>query len=978
MPDFERKGVGLMRELGGGSVPHSWRALLEGGPVAGLEDGPLLERFARREGDEAAEAAFAALVARHGPMVRRVCRRLLDDPHDADDAFQATFLVLARKARAIQHPERLANWLYGTAHRASRRLRADLARRKKHEAARSSPVSEADPDRAEEAAIVLEEVASLPRECRIAVVLCDLEGLTQEEAAARLGCSDRTLRRRLTHAHDLLRARLTRRGLAPAGVAILAIGSDPLSESLSDATARLAWRFASGPGAAGVVPASASALKLAEGVLGAMTWTRWKGIAAVVGGLIALGGGIGAASGLLARPQDNPAKPKAEVRAVDGKSTAAERYRALVKRWDDALKVYQEAVSKAPTAAEQMEVSMRIMPVPKDYSPAFIALVEEFPSDPVAIDALLWVADHGLSQLYNPNDPAGKAYARALELLARDHADEPRIGTYCPSLTLSPVTIKGDFLRAIAGRSKDRVVKGRATLALADYLRMEAAMAESVQRPDLPIDFDLWFQGETSAEERRKMEADPAAFRRKVGELQAKFQPDYYKVLKQADIAALRRESEQAYGRVLAEFADVPAVIFGQATRETLADIARKHHQPRQPIPVTPASRFKPLDEAFKAALKKANDAEASAGQGMPGVKAYIAAAPKWSDFGPRMWAIAESAPRSPDGFDALLWIVRPMPFFDSYEERAATLARAVDALIADHLDSIGDHLSERKVVEAFNGWHPMPGPHADRIARALFERGKTREIRGRMGLLLARYRKAEADLIASFDARGADPDKRPEIALFAPSYLESLRNTGHRRLVEETAAAFEKLKGDYGDVPDVNGMGPTGETLATVADRELAELRTLAVGQLAPEITGKDSEGKPMALSEFRGKVVVLDFGTHEHCGGCKVVYPRQRELVEKHKARPFAILGINSGDRLETLKELAAKKEVTWRCWFDGDDILHPGPITARWNIKGYPTFLVLDHRGVIRFKDLHPFDPQFDPAIEALIKEAEAARR
>jgi hypothetical protein len=199
------------------------------------------------------------------------------------------------------------------------------------------------------------------------------------------------------------------------------------------------------------------------------------------------------------------------------------------------------------------------------------------------------------------------------------------------------------------------------------------------------------------------------------------------------------------------------------------------------------------------------------------------------------MWAIAESAPRSPDGFDALLWIVRPMPFFDSYEERAATLARAVDALIADHLDSIGDHLSERKVVEAFNGWHPMPGPHADRIARALFERGKTREIRGRMGLLLARYRKAEADLIASFDARGADPDKRPEIALFAPSYLESLRNTGHRRLVEETAAAFEKLKGDYGDVPDVNGMGPTGETLATVADRELAELRTLAVGQLAP-----------------------------------------------------------------------------------------------------------------------------------------------
>ncbi len=409
----------------------------------------------------------------------------------------------------------------------------------------------------------------------------------------------------------------------------------------------------------------------------------------------------------------------------------------------------------------------------------------------------------------------------------------------------------------------------------------------------------------------------------------------------------------------MAEFADVPAVLaFGQPTRETLADVARKRHEPRPPIP--PESQFKPLDEAFKAALKKANDAEAAAGQGMPGVKAYIAAAPKWSDFGPKMWAIAEAAPRSPDGFDALLWIVRPMPFFDSYEERSVTLARAVDALIADHLDYIGDHLSDRKVVEAFNAWHPMPGPHADRIARALLERGKTREIRARMGLMLARYRKAEADLIGSFDSRGADPAKRPEIAIFAPSYLESLRKTGYRGLVEEASAIFEKVKADYGDVADVNGVGSNGETLATVADRELAGLRSLAVGQAAPEINGRDVDGKPMVLSEFRGRVVLLDFGTHEHCGGCKLVYPRQRELVETHKGRPFAVLGINSGDRLEHLKELLAKKEVTWRCWFDGDDFLHPGPITARWNIKGYPTFLVLDHKGVIRFKDLHPFDP------------------
>ena len=176
----------------------------------------------------------------------------------------------------------------------------------------------------------------------------------------------------------------------------------------------------------------------------------------------------------------------------------------------------------------------------------------------------------------------------------------------------------------------------------------------------------------------------------------------------------------------------------------------------------------------------------------------------------------------------------------------------------------------------------------------------------------------------------------------------------------------------------NVNGVGPTGETLATVVDRELADLRTLAVGQPASEIVGKDVDGKPMALSESRGKVVVLDFGSHEHCGACKLVYPRQRELVEKFQGRPFVVLGINFGDRLEVLKELAAKREVTWRCWFDGDDFAHPGPITTRWNIKMYPTFIVLDHKGVIRFKDLHPSDPTFDPSIEALIREAEAGRR
>ena len=332
-------GVEPMRESCEGSVARAWRGLLGQGSATGLEDGPLLERFAGRSGDAAAEAAFAALVARHGPMVRRVCRKLLADPHDADDAFQATFLVLARKARSIRRPERLAGWLYGTAHRSSRKLRADRARRRKHEAARPAPTPGADPDHSEEAAIVLDEVARLPRDCRVAVVLCDLEGLTQEEAADRLGCSDRTVRRRLATGHDLLRDRLTRRGIAPP-MALLAIGSDPVPLALVDATARAALRFAIGGATAGVVPASTPALGLAAGVLATMNWTRWKLIAALAGSALALGGGLGVASGWMPRPQATPdsPRPKADGPAVAARPDAAERYKALVKRWDEALK----------------------------------------------------------------------------------------------------------------------------------------------------------------------------------------------------------------------------------------------------------------------------------------------------------------------------------------------------------------------------------------------------------------------------------------------------------------------------------------------------------------------------------------------------------------------------------------------------------------------------------------------------------------
>jgi RNA polymerase sigma factor (sigma-70 family) len=179
-------------------------------------DAALLGRFVRaRDGD-----AFAALVRRHWPMVWRVCRRVLHDAHEAEDAAQAAFLVLARKAAAIHRPDRLAAWLHGTAHHLALNCRTADARRQRREA-RGPRAASAPPPRdpleqltaRELLAFVDEEVRRLPEVYRLPVILCCLEGHTQEEAARRLGWSPGSVKGRLERGRARLRARLAGRGL---------------------------------------------------------------------------------------------------------------------------------------------------------------------------------------------------------------------------------------------------------------------------------------------------------------------------------------------------------------------------------------------------------------------------------------------------------------------------------------------------------------------------------------------------------------------------------------------------------------------------------------------------------------------------------------------------------------------------------------------------------------------------------------------
>src|SRR5437868_3907052 len=189
---------------------------------AGLTDGQLLEDYISRRD----EAALAALVHRHGPMVWGVCRRVLRNHHDAEDAFQATFLVLVRKAVSIASRELVANWLYGVAHQTALKARATAAKKN----ARERQVTEmpepavADQDLWSDLQLLLdEELGRLPYKYRVVIVLCDLEGKTRKEAARQLGCPEGTVAGQLARARALLSKRLTQRGVTLSGGALAAV-----------------------------------------------------------------------------------------------------------------------------------------------------------------------------------------------------------------------------------------------------------------------------------------------------------------------------------------------------------------------------------------------------------------------------------------------------------------------------------------------------------------------------------------------------------------------------------------------------------------------------------------------------------------------------------------------------------------------------------------------------------------------------------
>ncbi len=328
------------------------RDILARPDAEGQTDGELLERFLSRRD----ESAFEGLLRRHGPMVLGVCRRILGNSHDAEDAFQATFLVLVRRGDRIRPRSRVGNWLYGVAYRTALEARRAAARRRAREA-RAMPPSKPPENVWTELRPLLDcELSRLPDKYRMPLVLCDLEGVTRKEAAQHLGWAEGTVSSRLSRGRDLLARRLKRHGLALSGAAmagLLADGAAGVPTSLALSTIKAGLLLAAGRTAEASL-AAANAVVLMEKMVYLMRIVKLKFVAAILFGVSLVAGVTyrGLAEQAPARQTAKAVETEKLQLVAAGKSTPA----AEAKKAETSVKEMPPAVVKTVPQAGDTDV----------------------------------------------------------------------------------------------------------------------------------------------------------------------------------------------------------------------------------------------------------------------------------------------------------------------------------------------------------------------------------------------------------------------------------------------------------------------------------------------------------------------------------------------------------------------------------------------------------------------------------------------
>jgi thiol-disulfide isomerase/thioredoxin len=279
---------------------------------------------------------------------------------------------------------------------------------------------------------------------------------------------------------------------------------------------------------------------------------------------------------------------------------------------------------------------------------------------------------------------------------------------------------------------------------------------------------------------------------------------------------------------------------------------------------------------------------------------------------------------------------------------------RAADLLIEHHLG----HESVRSVVPRLGA---SPYPAAEKLLRALLEKAEEKEDRGKVHFALAEHYRARLQIIQSLQRMPADKQAVIKNRI-GEELFDRMLKTKPAELEELAGPHYERVIKDHADVEQF------GEKLGKRAETALFEMRHLGIGKKAPEIEGEDLDGKPLKLSDYRGKVILLDFWG-SWCGPCRVMMPHARELAKRLEGKPFALVGVNSDETRDKAKALIEKEGITWRSFWNGGG--PGGPISTRWNIQGWPTLYLIDHEGVIRHKFIgSPGEKTLDEAVDELI--------
>jgi RNA polymerase sigma factor (sigma-70 family) len=524
----------------------SFRVLFRDGSMVGWTDAELIHGFVSGQG-EARESAFAALVARHGPMVLGVCRRILRDDHAAEDAFQAVFLLLARKARSVNVDDSLGRWLHGVTRRVAARARAL--------ASREVPASAAAPDRsldpavavvrAETRELVSLEIALLPRKYREPVALCHLDGLSHDAAAEALGLPVGTIRSRLSRARDLLRARLLRRGLAPAALAAWfsarkaaaaiprALFESSLNHARSSAAATIPTSVAA------LVAHTLKRLSMAKAIHAGVLLTALGCLA--TGGLVAVRGGDESQN--VPPPQAlAPAEKKAAAPVVP--PSLADQFRKIVKEFDDKKNRANEEAEQGKTPFEKWKILGASSPDVTFYAHRMVDLAATNPKDPASRDALIWAID---KPYRTDNGGFGDEVQRAVNLLVQHHADDPEVARLGLGLANLVTRRRDAFLEGIYANAEGREAKGLARMALAQYLEKKApevAGANKFQNRSV-VHYQSYDDHGKLVEKTSSLSNEEEGYR--VHE-------------RMLDPEKVRLESERLYEEVIADYGDIPYI----------------------------------------------------------------------------------------------------------------------------------------------------------------------------------------------------------------------------------------------------------------------------------------------------------------------------------------------------------------------------------------------------------------------------------